>query len=255
MEPISPPPHLRSGCALFLDVDGTLVEIAEAPDAVIVPPRLIALLRALHEGPDVAVALISGRSVATLDALFAPLALPAAGNHGLERRGADGRITVPDVPGPALERVRDAFARFAAAHDGVIVEDKQISLALHFRKAPRLAAEAGRLAEALAAELAPVLRLQRGKMLVELRPAGGDKGSAVRDFMAEPPFAGRIPVFIGDDVTDEDGFRTANALGGLSVRVGDPDGETAARYRFADIDAAFGWLSGLTGAPAAERAR
>jgi trehalose 6-phosphate phosphatase len=255
MEPVSPPPPLRPDCALFLDVDGTLVEIAPKPDAVAVPPRLIALLRTLQERLHGAIALVSGRSVATLDALFAPLILPAAGNHGLERRGADGRISAPEVPRAALDRARAAFSRFAAAHDGPIVEDKGISIALHFRQAPHLAGEAERLAETLQTGLAPALRLQRGKMLVELRPSGGDKGSVVHDFMAETPFAGRVPVFIGDDVTDEDGFRAANDLGGISVRVGEPVGETAARHRIADIGEAHHWLAGLAGTPIPEQGR
>ena len=253
--PPLPPPSPRPDWALFLDVDGTLVEIAAAPDAVVVPPQLLALLRGLQDSLDGAVALVSGRAVTTLDALFAPLHLPMAGNHGLERRTADGRVLRPDIPDAALARARAAVAAFAESRRGPILEDKTISVALHFRAAPELAGDVERLAAALAAELGPALHVQRGKMMVELRPTGGDKGSVVHDFMAEPPFVGRVPVFIGDDATDEDGFRAVNALGGISVRVGKPEGPTAARYRIAGIEAVYGWLAALAREGAAERLR
>lgn len=254
MESASPPPPPRSDWALFLDVDGTLVEIADEPDAVVVPPRLLALLRALQEVLGGAVALVSGRAVTTLDALFAPLRLPVAGNHGLERRTADGHLVCPEIPAPALDEVRTAFTGFAQAHEGAIVEDKKVSIALHFRQAPYLAEKAERLAETLVGAY-PALHLQRGKMLVELRPTGGNKGSVVHDFMSESPFQGRIPVFIGDDVTDEDGFRAVNALGGMSVRVGDPARPTGARYSVPNIEAVYSWLAGLAGVQAGERTR
>jgi trehalose 6-phosphate phosphatase len=254
MEPAVTPPDPEGRWALFLDVDGTLVEIAPAPDAVVVPPRLVALLRTLEQALAGAVALVSGRSVASLDRLFAPLNLACAGNHGLERRRTDGVLIQPPVPRDALERARRAFAVFAAGHQGALVEDKSLSVALHYRGAPALAEGAERLAETLEDELAGALRIQRGKMMVELRPAGGDKGSVVRDFMAEPPFAGRVPVFIGDDVTDEDGFRAVNALGGVSVRVGDSAAPTEAGFRMESTEAVYGWLSRLAAAPARETA-
>ena len=168
----------------------------------------------------------------------------------IHRLRDEGHTVRAEPPTPALERARAAFAAFADAHRSVIVEDKVISVALHFRAAPELADEARRLAEELAAELAPALQVQQGKMMVELRPAGGDKGSVVRDFMVEPPFAGRVPIFIGDDVTDEDGFRAVNALGGISVRVGEPGQPTEARYRIDGIEGVYGWLSSLIAATA-----
>jgi trehalose 6-phosphate phosphatase len=227
--------------ALFLDVDGTLVDIAPTPDAVTVGHRLVALLGVLNATLDGAVALISGRQIAKLDELFTPLLLPAAGNHGLERRNGDGVTVSPGVAPNMLDPVRADFDRFADARAGVVVEDKELSIALHYRLAPETAAPARRFAESLAARLGPGFRVQPGKMMVELRPVGADKGSGIEAFMAEPPFAGRIPVFVGDDVTDEDGFNAVNRLGGHSIRVGNSIA-TVAHWRVAGIDALLDWL-------------
>lgn len=249
--PLEPPPG-SAGWAFFLDVDGTLVEIADDPDAVVVSPRARTVLAALGEALDGAVALVSGRPVARLDALFAPLRLAAAGNHGLERRSAGGKLVRPSEQRAALDRVRAPFHRFAADHPGVIVEDKGLSVALHFRRTPEAEGEACRLAERLVAEINAGFRVQPGKKMVEIRPEGGDKGSVVTAFMAEPPFAGRTPVFVGDDVTDEDGFAAANAMGGFSVRVGD-DAPTVARFRVATVAALLDWLERLAAASAQRR--
>ncbi len=227
--------------ALFLDVDGTLVEFAPTPDAVRVGRRLVDLLDRLNTTLGGAVALVSGRPIARLDELFAPLCLPAAGNHGLERRDVSGNLAASDVAPASLDPVRRAFERFADENIGIVVEDKGTSMALHYRLAPEAAAVAESLAEKILRELGPGFRTQRGKMLVEVRPDGADKGSAIECFMAEPPFTGRVPVFIGDDVTDEDGFAAVNRMGGHSIRVGRPDG-SAAEWRVSDIGAVLDWL-------------
>jgi trehalose 6-phosphate phosphatase len=260
----SPLPHPRAGSlpgrnaneklpepgeipwALFLDVDGTLVEIAADPDAVHVDGRLITLLTALQNKLNGAVALVSGRTIATLDHLFSPLLLPAAGNHGLERRASGGEISRPPANVEMLA-IRDAFADFAAENPGTILEDKTLSMAIHFRNRPELEKAATDLAENLVAGSKENLFLQRGKKLVEIRPGQGDKGTAIADFLAEAPFSGRLPVFIGDDVTDEKGFELINRHGGHSIRVGN-DVTTAALYHVADVTGVIRWLEDMVGA-------
>jgi trehalose 6-phosphate phosphatase len=234
-----PSPDVR--WAFFLDVDGTLGDIAPTPSAVVIADHVPDTLTRLAARSGGAVALVSGRTIAEVDRLFAPLRLPVAGLHGLERRNAAGEIFHPGVNPGSLEPIRRALQEFASAHMGTLVEDKGISIALHFRGA----AGAEKDAEVLVAELltrhGATLELQRGKMVLELRPRGTDKGSAIRAFMAEQPFAGRTPVFIGDDVTDEAGFATINQLNGISIRVGDGAG-TCARYVGASVVAIHHWL-------------
>ncbi len=245
-----PPP--APGWALFLDVDGTLIEIADRPAAVRVEPRMIAVLSALVRATDGAVALVSGRPVEFLDRLFAPLVLPAAGLHGLERRGAAGHWAVRVGRHADVDRFTAAFESFVAAHPGCLVEDKGLTVALHYRMAPEAGAAARALAERLAAESGGAFRVQHGKMVAELRPEGPDKGAVVAAFMEEPPFAGRLPVFAGDDVTDEAGFAEVNRRGGHSVRVGSPVGPTAARWQVPSVAALAEWLAEVAeaGAPA-----
>lgn len=233
-------PPLPEGAALFLDVDGTLIEFAAEPDAVSVEARLIKILGAVSRRLDGAVALISGRTVATLDRLFTPLSLPACGIHGLERRDAAGRTERP-APLPEMRTVLARFAEFADRNRGVIVENKSLSVALHFRKSPAAGAGAIALAEGLLDELDGALVIQHGKMMVEVRPGGPDKGTTIAAFMQEAPFAGRMPVFAGDDITDENGFSIINALGGLSIRVGN-GAATIANFRLADVTAVVQWL-------------
>ncbi len=240
------PPIARPDWALFLDVDGTLVEIAAAPDAVRVPPELVALLGRLERGLGGALALVSGRTIETLDALFSPLRLAAAGNHGLERRPSGGRLFRPAMSS-AIAPVRAAMAAYAGAHDGVVLEDKHLSVALHFRAAPGAGGGAQALAEGLAADSDGGLFVQHGKMMVELRPPDGDKGSAIAEFMGEAPFAGRLPVFVGDDVTDEPGFIAVNAMGGHSIRVG-ANGRSSARHVLNDVSSLRSWLKSAAAA-------
>jgi trehalose 6-phosphate phosphatase len=239
-------PTPGAGWALFLDVDGTLVELAAEPDSVRVDARLIALLDALRAKLGGAVALVSGRTIGTLDRLFAPLALPAAGNHGLERRDCDGRIRRSGAA-PAMAEIGAAMRRFAGDHPGVIVEDKMLSVALHYRNRPQAAKPAAELAQRLVTRHDGDLIVQNGKMMVEVRPGCADKGTAIADFLDETPFAGRVPVFVGDDVTDETGFALVNTRSGYAIRVGD-EPQTVARYRVPDVVGVIDWLEGVVAA-------
>jgi trehalose 6-phosphate phosphatase len=236
------PPRLRAPeIALFLDVDGTLLEIEREPGAVHVPERLCRILERLQSATGGALALVSGRTLDQLDRLFSPLCLSAAGLHGLERRNL-GVKTERAAPDPAaFERARRRLAEFADAHEGVLLEDKGLTLALHYRNAPAAAEDAGRLVESAVAESNGALVLLRGKMVYELKPPGSDKGRAIAAFLDEPPFAGRPPVFAGDDVTDEAGFETINQRGGVSIRIGD-GGPTAAAYGCPNVAALQNWL-------------
>jgi trehalose 6-phosphate phosphatase len=243
----APLPEPDLSWALFLDVDGTLLEIAPGPDEVVVAPGLAGLLAAVAGRLGGALALVSGRSIARLDELFTPLRLPAAGLHGRERRRADGRTLRAAAAPRALAAARAAFTAFAHDHPGALVEDKGPGVALHWRRAPRAEEAARALAERVARDLGPGFRALHGRRVAEVLPAGGDKGAALAAVMQEPPFAGRIPVFVGDDSTDEDGFAAANRLGGLSIRVGDGARPTAARARAAGVAALRAWLARLAG--------
>jgi trehalose 6-phosphate phosphatase len=235
------PPELRAAdIALFLDVDGTLLEIAHEPGAVKVPARLPGILKRLQSATGGALALVSGRSLEQLDRLFFPLCLSAAGLHGLERRNL-GLKTERAAPDLALERARSRLAAFAADHDGILFEDKGLTLALHYRKAPELADAAAAAAAAAVAESRGALVLLHGKMVCELKPPGVDKGRAIAAFLEEPPFAGRPPVFAGDDVTDEAGFVTINQWGGVSIRIGGGS-PTAATFGCPNVRALHTWL-------------
>lgn len=220
---------LRPSCALFLDFDGTMVDIAPQPDAVHVPKNLLASLKAVHAWLGGAVAVISGRPIHEIDAFLAPLKLPVAGVHGAERRGADGQLVLLSTH--PLEQVERTARVLAARHAGLLVEPKRGSLALHYRAAPQLE-ELVLQAMQQAVDQSPGLTLLRGKMVAEAKPGGASKGRAIEDFLREPPFAGRTPVFIGDDVTDEAGFAAVQRLGGLGIKVG--EGATAAVRRLAD---------------------
>jgi trehalose 6-phosphate phosphatase len=239
MPPSVPP--FQPDWAFFLDLDGTLVDIAETPEAVDPGPAEIELLRKLSAATQGALAVISGRSLSRIDELLAPLALPAAGQHGVERRDAQGKRHRHRFPANVLRPVAVGLKSFAASHRGLVFEDKGASVALHYRLAPRLASAAQAKVREVAEPLGDKVEVQDGKMVVELKPAGCDKGKAIAEFMREAPFAGRVPVFLGDDVTDEYGFRVVNAMGGHTVKVG--EGESAARWRLADPSSARAWLA------------
>jgi trehalose 6-phosphate phosphatase len=240
------PPDGEPRWAWFLDLDGTLIEIAPRPDAVSVSARTLATVHSLVRATGGAVALISGRNIDVLDRLFSPLRLPCAGVHGLERRDSGGRLHRVSGPSPALEVVRAEFAAFAATHPGVLIEDKGVSVALHFRKAPRAADAAVALGRDIAQRFREALVLQPGKMVIELRMPGADKGLAIAAFMRELPFDGRVPVFVGDDASDEAGFVEVNRRGGHSIRIGDGTAPTGAIWRVPSVAALLDWLESVT---------
>ena len=218
--------------ALFLDFDGTLVDLAPQPEAVAVPPKLVQTLVDLSRYLGGALALISGRPIAQIDQFLQPLRLPAAGVHGAERRSFDGEITLAHTH--PLEHVEAVATALAAQHPALRVEIKRGSLALHYRQAPELEALC---LDAMrgAVEQSPGLTLLRGKMVAEAKPGGASKGHAIEAFMHEPPFSGRSPVFIGDDATDEVGFATVQRLRGLGIKVG--EGTSVAWQRLESPDA------------------
>ncbi|HYI41564.1 MAG TPA: trehalose-phosphatase [Allosphingosinicella sp.] len=234
-----PPPLSRlAPVALFLDFDGTLVELADSPGAIAVPARLKPLLDRLSERLDGRLAIVSGRAVDDLRHHLAGSAAVMSGSHGAELHYGDGR-SIPVSAPPGLAAARESIRRFAAGGEGLLVEDKPAGVALHYRLAPERAEEADAFLKALAERSGLVL--QRGKMVAELRPEGSDKGAALNRLMGEPPFAGARPVFVGDDLTDEDAFRAAASLGGEGVLVG-PARPSAARWRLEGVVAVTAWL-------------
>lgn len=244
LEPAShlPPPPVRlARPALFLDMDGVLAPLAATPDAVVPHPERTAALRAVAERLDGRVAIISGRTIAEIDRIAEASAASASGVHGLERRRADGSLHRAEAA-PAVRDVVAAFEDFALTRPGIIVEDKAVSAGLHYRGAPAEAGAALALAQDLADQTG--LTMQAGNLVVELKTPGTSKGTALTAFMQETPFAGAVPVMLGDDLTDEDGFRAARALGGFGVLVGPPR-ETAASYGLPDVNAVLAWLNAV----------
>lgn len=240
MSPSAPP--YSADCAFFLDIDGTLLEIAETPEAVRTDAADYRLLERLHAAAGGALALISGRTLAMIDELFAPLKLAAAGQHGYERRDGNGRRRRHRFDAARLRPIAVALQQFAREHPGLVFEDKGASVALHYRLAPELRDAAHARALAAAALLPGEVEVQPGKMVWEVKPVGAHKGMAIEEFMREAPFRDRLPVYLGDDLTDEDGFQVVNRIGGHSIKVG--PGATAARFRLPDPAAARAWLSG-----------
>lgn len=234
-------PHLPGAdqVALFLDFDGTLVDIEDHPDKVALTAPTLEALAILSEVLGGALAIVTGREIAAIDRFAAPLVLPVAGVHGLARRDATGATADKPVSKADIDAIDKALQPFAARETGVMIERKSVSVALHYRARPDLAAVC---AERLDAAVRPFagIEVKRGKMVLEAKPSGADKGTAIGEFLAEAPFAGRTPWVAGDDVTDEDAFREVNRLGGISIKVG--DGETAAAYRTADTQSFRSWL-------------
>jgi trehalose 6-phosphate phosphatase len=248
---------LDPDAALFIDVDGTLLEIAPAPELVSVPPPLPPLLDRLSSARAGALALVSGRPIAELDRLFQPWRGGAAGLHGAERRRPDGSAaTAPGDPADlataaAIDRLRPALREIAERLPGVRLEDKGRTLALHYRGAPEMEAEIRDGMARLTRDSAGILRIIAGKMVVEVQPRHHGKDHAIAAFMAEMPFRGRRPVYLGDDTTDEDGFAEVNRRDGIAIRIGAPK-LTAARYALPSVADALAWLmaaaaAGITG--------
>jgi trehalose 6-phosphate phosphatase len=233
--------------AVFLDFDGSIVEIAETPDAVVVEPALKTLLTDLKTSLGGALAIVSGRPIAVLDEMIGSSRFAAAGLHGLERRNASGQLQRAATPPMPLDAVRDALIGFVRAHAGLALEDKGVTLALHYRGAPQQA-DACRSAAANAVNGTP-FEILPGKMVLEIKPPGTDKGDAIEAFLAEAPFKGRVPVFCGDDLTDESGFAAVNARGGHSIKVG-IDGQSNARFRVETVIALRLWLEEIVRAAA-----
>ncbi|NIK01292.1 trehalose 6-phosphate phosphatase [Xanthomonas arboricola] len=239
--PLPSPPLLDDACALFLDVDGTLIDFADSPEAVRLLPEVREAIGRLSDRLNGAVALVSGRPLSQLDALFAPLVLPAAGLHGHELRSdVDARAAMPQDTSAFLHGLHQRAAALAHTHTGVLVEDKGVSVALHWRAQPLAGPDVLAFAQQEIARL-PGYRLQPGDHVVEFVPEGSNKGLAVEQLMQQGAFAGRTPVFVGDDLTDEFGFEAANRLGGWSVLVGDR-AQTSARFRVAGTAAVHAWL-------------
>jgi trehalose 6-phosphate phosphatase len=232
-----PPPLLHLQHALFLDLDGTLAPIEATPDAVVFQPDRAALLDRVERAMAGGLAILSGRTVAEIDRVLGPGRTMGA-VHGLVRRRADGAV-IGFAASPRIDEARRALRTLAADHAGLIFEDKQLSLALHYRLAP----EQGAMVRAAVDQIARATGLaqQAGEMVCELRTPGPDKGDALKAFMAEAPFAGRTPIAVGDDLTDEHAFRVADALGGFGILVGAPR-PTVARYRLNGVPAVLDWL-------------
>ena len=243
-----PPPPPGEDWALFLDVDGCLLEFADAPDRVVVPPTLRQTLLRLQDGLDGALALVSGRTIDALDDLFWPLKFDLAGLHGNELRTSDGRVRRARAC-PGLAEVRAEAIGLSLRHPGSVVEHKGAGIALHWRGAPAAEEAMRALAERALARL-DGYRLQPGHCVLELLRGDADKGSAILELLEAPPFRGRVPVFAGDDLTDEAGFRAVNARGGLGVLVG-ARRDSAARHALRDPAQVRAWLDRFAPRPRA----
>ena len=225
--PLSPDTGPIADAALFLDFDGTLVEIAPRPDAVQVQPGLPRLLQRLATGLNGALAIVSGRPLRDLDH-FLPVPIAKVGDHGATLRPVPGQPSespdLPGAPGAWRERAATLLERFP----GTLIEDKEHGFVVHYRLAPAAGPEAKALLDELVAEAPGAFTLLEARMAWEVRPLGASKGTAVRSLMNRAPFAGRRPVFIGDDVTDEEGMAVAREFGGLGLRLQDAFGEPEA---------------------------
>jgi trehalose 6-phosphate phosphatase len=232
------------GWAVFLDVDGTILEIASTPQDVYVPASLKILLNELCTRLDGALALVTGRSIADLDRLFSPLRCCAAGIHGCERRESSGCIVQSGIDPRSLDGARERLSQLVRQFPDLLLEDKGTALAVHFRRAPHLRVIVRETLSRILEQLGPRFMLQPGKCVLEIRPSRWTKGSAIGDFMQLPPFCGKVPVFIGDDLTDEEGFDYVNRRGGTSIRVGSP-AVTRAKYWLQDVAEAAAWLRSI----------
>lgn len=230
--------------ALFLDFDGTLVAIADRPDDVRLDPETRKALAALDRLLSGALAIVTGRDIVAVDRFLAPLRLSVAGVHGLTRRDAQGRTHGPSLDFKLAAAIQRALAPLLQKHAGLLLENKSAAVALHYRAHPELEQLCiETMSRAVAAHTGA--ELKRGKMVVEAKAMGGNKGAAIADYLDELPFLGRRAVFAGDDITDEDAFRTVNAKGGISIKIG--PGDTQASYRAASTGEFLTWLRQLPG--------
>lgn len=237
--------------AIFLDLDGTIVELCDHPDAVRVDVSTLRLLEALRYRSDNALAVISGRDIEVVDRLLHPLVLPVAGVHGLRRRDAAGRLhfMAPEQEAP-LSSIAHIAEKALGNEPGVVIERKAGAVALHFRLRPELERRCRDIVDE-AIRRSPDLHVMNGKMVFEITLGGDDKGGAIEAFLREPPFLGRTPIFAGDDVTDEVGFSIVNARQGVSIKIG--ASPTVARFRAENVVELRDWLSELAGEPREER--
>nr|WP_298146265.1 trehalose-phosphatase [uncultured Pseudomonas sp.] len=227
--------------AFFFDFDGTLAEIQPRPELVFISGTLHASLDKLAARCPVAV--ISGRPLSQLDQFLDPLQLPSAGVHGVERRTAQGEVRQLPIDQALFGRIEGELQAACAPYPELLLESKGVSFALHFRQAPQLAEVARALANDFVARYSHALALQPGKCVYELKPLGASKGEVIRHFMNEAPFSERLPVFLGDDLTDESGFAAVNAMGGLSIKVG--EGQSVAQARLASVSDVGTWLAAV----------
>jgi trehalose 6-phosphate phosphatase len=235
-------PTAQPDWAYFLDLDGTLLDIAPDPNLVHVDQELIQLLERLYRINGGAVALVSGRALSDLDRRLHPLTMPRAGQHGLERRDALGITRFHSGAPDAKERIRAALLPLLGRHPALGLEDKGLTLAVHYRQAPHLEDVVIETMSSLIAESHGALILQKGKCVAEAKPAYVDKGTAIDDYLTEKPFIGHRPVFIGDDLNDEGGFAAVNRVDGISIKVGMES--SCARYRLPSVVAVRAWLAG-----------
>jgi trehalose 6-phosphate phosphatase len=226
--------------AFFLDFDGTLVELAPTPDGVVVQPAVGQILAALRRATNGAVAIVSGRGIDSIDSFLAMPELPVAGLHGAERRDSNADVQRIGFNDERLLRMEHVLEGVVSANPGMLLEIKGAALALHYRNAPERGEVARRETERLVALYPDAYVLQPGKMVYEIKPKDVDKGRAVVAFLGEPPFVGRRPIFIGDDLTDEKGFAVVNDRHGLSIKVG--GGDTLAHARIDSVPALLDWL-------------
>lgn len=239
----APQPEPGALWALFLGVDGGLVELPRHPEEAVVPDTLLVVLSALNAELGGALALVSGRTLEQLDRLFAPLVLPSAGQYGIERRSADGHTHRAPLPQKSLldELHRLCYA-LLPLHPGLKIEDKGESIALRYHDAPQLADTIVAAANGIVAPFGGVFETQPGEMVQEIMPATSSKGGAVHAFLREQPFLARMPVFVGDDRADDSAFAAVNALGGISIGIGAAR-DTLAKYHLPDPAAARAWLA------------
>jgi trehalose 6-phosphate phosphatase len=231
--------------AFFFDFDGTLVELAPTPDGIFVPPVVPRILSALRRATNGAVAIVSGRGIDSIDAFLSMPDMPVAGLHGAERRDSNADVLRTGFNDERLLRMEHVLEGVVKANPGMLLEIKGAALALHYRNAPDRAVAAREATEKLVAQYPDAYVLQPGKMVYEIKPKDVDKGRAVIAFLDEPPFAGRRPVFIGDDLTDEKGFAVVNERNGVSIKVG--GGDTLATMRVDSVGELLEWLQGIAG--------